>query len=375
MSSDQFSLPRRDLLRGAGTMMALATVAGTASTAAAHDHAPAPAAKLPYTPERGTDDFPRPRFRHMNDEAWREVRAQDHSGKRVSAYEKWLEFNPRLMAFVGKWDPGMLIAQHGHMCINTVYVMEGSMMCGDVLCTKGMSITLDIGTPYGPNIAGPEGVTLYEVMVGDPTAWYADTEGYEALKKAKGVVQLPNPHQTLPATTAARADAPTGIAPGGMGTGRPIFNKPYPKPRFKHADDEQWREMRVQDHGGRRVSVHEKWLDFRPRIFTFLGRWDPGMIIAQHGHMCMNTIFILEGSMTCGGVLCTKGMHITLDVGVPYGPNITGPDGCLVLEVMTGDVTPWFADNDGFAALKKARGIVQIPPPPQTYPKGAFAED
>ena len=205
MSSDQFSLPRRDLLRGAGTMMALATVAGTASTAAAHDHAPAPAAKLPYTPERGTDDFPRPRFRHMNDEAWREVRAQDHSGKRVSAYEKWLEFLPRLLSFVGIWDPGM--------------------------------------------------------------------------------------------------------------------------------------------------------------------------IIAQHGHMCMNTIFILEGSMTCGGVLCTKGMHITLDVGVPYGPNITGPDGCLVLEVMTGDVTPWFADNDGFAALKKARGIVQIPPPPQTYPKGAFAED
>ena len=373
VSNDQFSLPRRELICGGGMIMALASMSGKAG-AATQGPAPAPVAKVGYTPERGVDAFPRPRFRHMDQEQWREVRAQDHGGRRVSVHEKWLEFSPRLMAFVGRWDPGMIISQHGHMCINTIYVMEGSMMCGDVLCTKGMSITLDIGTPYGPNIAGPEGVTLYEVMAGDPTTWYADPQGFEALKREKGAVQLPNPHQTLPSTTQARADAPGGIAPGGTGE-RPIFNKPYPKPRFKHVDQEEWREVRVQDHRGRRVSVHEKWLDFRPRIFTFVGKWDPGMIIAQHGHLSINTIFILEGSMVCGGVVCTKGMHITLDVGVPYGPNITGPEGCTVFEVMTGDVTPWFADPDGFETLKRARGVTQLPHPPQKMPAGAFAED
>ena len=374
MRSDQFSLPRRDVIRGAGTIMALASLAGAGEVAAsepAPTPTPAPVAKQPYTPARGTDAFPRPRFRHMDQEQWREMRVQDHGGKRVSVHEKWLEFNPRLLAFVGKWDPGMIIAQHGHMGINVIYVMEGSMMCGDVLCTKGMSITLEIGTPYGPNIAGPDGVTLYEVIVGDPTSWYADNEGFEALKKARGVVQLPPPPQKMPATATLRADAPDGIAPGALGT-RPYFNKPYPKPRFKHADEEEWREMRVQDHSGKRVAVHEKWLDFHPRIFTFLGRWDPGMIIAQHGHLCINTIFILEGSMVSGGVECTKGMHITLDIGTPYGPNIAGPQGCTVIELMTGDVTPWFADNEGFEALKREHGAVQIPPPPQTFPKGAF---
>lgn len=145
-----------------------------------------------------TKPFPKPRFRHMDEEEWREVRVQDHSGRRVSVWEKWLEFTPRVMTFVGRWEPGMIIAPHGHMCINTIFVLEGSMMCGDVLCTKGMHITLDIGTPYGPNIAGPEGCTVYEVMMGGPSPWYADPEGFEEFKRVRGVTQLPNPPQELP---------------------------------------------------------------------------------------------------------------------------------------------------------------------------------
>lgn len=144
--------------------------------------------------------YPKPRFRHMDEEEWREMRAQDHGGKRVSVREKWLEFSPRIMTFVGKWDPSMLVQYHGHNCINTILVIEGSMMCGDVLCTKGMHITLDVGVPYGPLIAGPEGVTTYQVMGGDPRSWPADPEGFEKLLREKGAKQLPNPPQTLPAS-------------------------------------------------------------------------------------------------------------------------------------------------------------------------------
>jgi hypothetical protein len=144
-------------------------------------------------------DYPAPRFRHLDDEEWREVLAQERSdGTRASVWEKWVEFGPRCTAFVGRWDPGMIVSKHGHNCINTILVLDGSMTCGDVACTKGMHITLDVGTPYGPLIAGPEGVTLYEVMFGDPTVWYADPEGYAALLAEKGVTKLPNPPLDMP---------------------------------------------------------------------------------------------------------------------------------------------------------------------------------
>ena len=72
------------------------------------------------------------------------------------------------------------------------------MLCGDVRCTPGMHITLDQGSALGPLIAGPEGVTLYEVMMGDPRSWPDDPEGFEKLLAERGVEQLPNPPIDLP---------------------------------------------------------------------------------------------------------------------------------------------------------------------------------
>src|ERR1700742_1677451 len=95
--------------------------------------------------------LPEPKFKHMDDMEWRPVLAQDDRGVGRTVRDKWFEHEPRFLAFAGDWDPEMVIAQHGHMCTNTIYIVEGSMICGDVECTKGMNITLDIGTPYGPN--------------------------------------------------------------------------------------------------------------------------------------------------------------------------------------------------------------------------------
>ena len=61
--------------------------------------------------------------------------------------EKWLEFEPRLLAFAGKWDPGMVVAKHGHMCPNSIYVVEGSMVSDGVECTAGMNIMLSSAMP------------------------------------------------------------------------------------------------------------------------------------------------------------------------------------------------------------------------------------
>ena len=139
-----------------------------------------------------------PRFRHMDEEKFQEVRALEQDGRRMSVWEKWLEFTPNFLCLYAKWDPGMMIHKHGHNSEHIVYVLSGSMTCGDVECTPGMHITLEQGAAFGPFVAGPEGVELFEVMMGDPRSFPADTEGFEKLLAEKGAKRLPNPPIDMP---------------------------------------------------------------------------------------------------------------------------------------------------------------------------------
>ncbi|NQZ95964.1 MAG: hypothetical protein HRU01_05600 [Myxococcales bacterium] len=139
-----------------------------------------------------------PRFRHVDDEKWQEVRAVELPTGPAMVREKWLEFTPRVLSLYAKWDPGMMIHKHGHNSDHVIFVLEGSMLCGDIECTKGMHITLEQGAAFGPFVAGPEGVELYEVMMGDPRSWPADTPGFEKLLDEKGAKRLPNPPIDMP---------------------------------------------------------------------------------------------------------------------------------------------------------------------------------
>ena len=47
-------------------------------------------------------------------------------------------------------------------------------------------------------LRGPDGVELFEVMMGDPRSWAADPEGFEKLLAEKGAKKLPNPKIDLP---------------------------------------------------------------------------------------------------------------------------------------------------------------------------------
>jgi hypothetical protein len=138
------------------------------------------------------------RFRHADDEKWQEVRALEIAGRRASVWEKWLEFSEDLLCLYAKWDPGMMVHKHGHNSDHVVFVVRGEMSCGDVTCSAGMHITLDHGAAFGPFVAGPEGVELFEVMMGDPRSWPADTEGFAKLLQEKNAKKLPNPPIELP---------------------------------------------------------------------------------------------------------------------------------------------------------------------------------
>lgn len=149
---------------------------------------------------------PRLVFRHIDEEKWYEVKAQQHGEKRVSIWEKYLEWTPNFLSLYARYDPGMIVERHGHMSDHIVFVLEGEITIGDQLCTPGMHITLEKGASFGPIIAGAQGALLYEIMMGDPRAVPADKAGFEELCRSRGVEPLPNPPLEFPPWVGERLD-------------------------------------------------------------------------------------------------------------------------------------------------------------------------
>jgi hypothetical protein len=139
-----------------------------------------------------------PRFAHLDDTTWQEVRRMRIDDRVTSVREKWLDFSPRFLSLYAKWDPGMIVQPHGHNSNHVVFVLNGEMTCGDVLCRPGTHIALDQGDTFGPFVAGPDGVELFEVMMGDPRSFPADPEGFQRFLDAHGAEPLPNPPIDMP---------------------------------------------------------------------------------------------------------------------------------------------------------------------------------
>ena len=139
-----------------------------------------------------------PRFVHLDDLEWQEVRRQQHGERIVSVRERWLEFNGRYLSLYAQWDPGAIVQAHGHNSDHIVFVLEGEVMCGDIVCGPGTHIALDQGDTFGPFVAGPEGAVLYEIMMGDPRSFPVDVDEHERFLAARGVTQLPNPPIEMP---------------------------------------------------------------------------------------------------------------------------------------------------------------------------------
>ena len=136
-----------------------------------------------------------------NDVPWIPVRSQRNpDGSESHVWERWVAFSvePLYLALFARWDPGMVVRRHGHYSPHTLTVLSGEFTCDGELCGVGTHIELPLGASFGPFVAGPEGVELYEVMMGDPRSWEADRTGFERLLADRGITPLPNPPITLP---------------------------------------------------------------------------------------------------------------------------------------------------------------------------------
>jgi hypothetical protein len=158
-----------------------------------------------------------------------------------------------------------------------------------------------------------------------------------------------------------------------MDTERPKAAPPVGSPRlaFVHLDDVPWNEVIAQMHGERRVSVHEKFLEWNAKRMVVLGRYDPHVVIERHGHASDHLVYVLEGELLVGDRRCLPGTLIVLDVGAKFGPLIAGESGALLFEVWMGDPRPVPDDKEKYYALLKEKGIVRLPNPPIKKPATA----
>src|SRR5207245_2925237 len=93
-----------------------------------------------------------------------------------------------------------------------------------------------------------------------------------------------------------------------------------PRVAFVHIDDVPWNEVIAQLHGERRVSVHEKFLEWNAQRMVVLGRYDPHVVIERHGHASDHLVYVLDGELMVGDRHCPPGTLIVLEVGAKFGP-------------------------------------------------------
>jgi hypothetical protein len=132
---------------------------------------------------------------------------------------------------------------------------------------------------------------------------------------------------------------------------------------FVHIDDVPWTEVIAQMHGERRVSVHEKFLEWNAKRMVVLGRYDPHVVIERHGHASDHLVYVLEGELVVGDRRCPPGTLIVLELGATFGPLIAGDTGALLFETWAGDPRPVPGDKEEYYALLRQKGIVRLPNP------------
>ena len=147
--------------------------------------------------------MPEPVFRHLDDPdvAPQPVKSQRNAdGSIAHVWEQWLAFNddPAYLSLHARYDPGMIVRRHGHRGPHVLFVIAGELWIGDRRCPAGTHVELPVGAAFGPLRAGPEGATLFEVMIGDPRSWGDRPEDFEAALAEHGVEPLPDPPLEYP---------------------------------------------------------------------------------------------------------------------------------------------------------------------------------
>src|SRR5258706_2356884 len=130
-----------------------------------------------------------------------------------------------------------------------------------------------------------------------------------------------------------------------------------PRLAFVHEAEVPWQEVLAQRHGERRVSVHEKFLEWTADRMVVLGRYGAGVVVERHGHASDHLVYVLAGEFTVGDRPCPSGTLIVLERGAVFGPLVAGDAGALLFETWVRDPASGPSDKAGYQALLRERGI------------------
>ena len=258
-------------------------------------------------------------FWHVDDIDWTPVQRQRNADGSVSVVrEKWPIMRPDFLSAYVHYEPGMVVRRHGHRSNHIVFVLDGGAWIGGDWCTAGTHIHVPLGATFGPIVAGPEGVTCWELSFGEFGGWGDEPELYERDRSSS--------RRHAVARSAARS--------------RRLVRRPARRRgrRARHRrrsrawqetvttmDDLEWTEVKRQRNAdGTVAAIREKWPIARPDFMTAYIEYDPGMITRRHGHFGHHLVWVIAGGAWFGDRWCPAGTHIELPFGAAFGPIIAG---------------------------------------------------
>jgi hypothetical protein len=290
-----------------------------------------------------------PTFRHVDDIEWTEVQRQRNADDSVSVIrERWPIIRPDFLSAYVCYEPGMVVRRHGHRSNHVVFVLGGGGWIGGDWCRAGTHIHVPLGAAFGPLVAGPVGLTCWELSFGEFGGWGDQPELYQREIEARGVTPLPDPPLDL---------GDWFVDPrGDWGAARPSPKVEGLAETITRMDDLAWTEVaRPQNEDGTVAAVRAKWPIAEPTFTSAYIEYDPGMVVRRHGRLAPHVAFVVAGGAWFGDRWCPAGTHVELPLGAALGPITAGDDGVVLLELTDGDdgaAATWPDDADGRADVQ-----------------------
>ena len=260
-----------------------------------------------------------PIFWHVDDIGWTEVQRQQNADGSVSVVrEKWPIIRPDFLSAYVHYEAGMVVRRHGHRSNHVVFVLGGNGWIGTEPCEPGTHIHVPLGSAFGPIIAGPQGLTCWELSFGEFGGWGDLPELYANEIAARGITPLPDPPLEI---------GDWFVDPRGDWGGE----RPSPKVEglnsvMTHVRDFEWTDDSTS-------VLREKLLITKPNFTSAYVELSPNTSRESIVNSDHQLIWIIEGGAWLGDRWCTADTHVEIPQSASCSPILAGDEGVLFLEL------------------------------------------
>ena len=297
-------------------------------------------------------------FRHVDEIDWTPVQRQRNADGSVSVVrEKWPIIRPGALSAYVHYEAGMVVRRHGHRSNHVVFVLGGGAWIGGDWTTTGTHIHVPLGAAFGPIVAGPEGLTCWELSFGEFGGWGDQPERYEREMQRLGATPLPDP----PLDIGEWFEDPRGD----WGAGRPSPRVEGLAEVFTAVDDLPVTELKRQRNAdGSVAAVRARWPIATGDFVSVHVEYDPAMVVRRHRRAADHLAFVISGGGWFEDRWCPAGTHVEVPAGVAVGPIVAGDDGMVLLELTDGPGATWGEQPERYEQAVAERGGTPLPDPP-----------